>query len=282
MRKIALILAAAVLLAAALTACARRRNEPEADAAQTTQDEPKPEEEGQNGGTGAAQTEAAELSFASFDGGGPEYSVEIGDTDLISCERGVFYAKPDHDSMPGAGYTVTFTFRGLRPGETEVTVKARSPIAENYDAVYRASVDKELNVTLELLRQRDRWPGQGETAALAITVGDRTYHAVLTDNPTTQALIGEMEHTAASVFFEDNGGFEKVCELPWSFPESSEELTVGPGDVVLYQGDKLCVYYGENTWSLTPVAKIEGVTREELLDAFGDEADALLELVWLD
>ncbi len=187
MRKIALILAAAVLLAAALTACARRRNEPEADAAQTTQDEPKPEEEGQNGGTGAAQTEAAELSFASFDGGGPEYSVEIGDTDLISCERGVFYAKPDHDSMP-----------------------------------------------------------------------------------------------AASAFFEDNGGFEKVCELPWSLPESSEELTVGPGDVVLYQGDKLCVYYGENTWSLTPVAKIEGVTREELLDAFGDEADARLELVWLD
>ncbi len=98
---------------------------------------------------------SAELSFESFDGGGPEYTVAIDDPGVLSVTRSVRYAKADHAFMTGAGYTVTFTFAGLAPGATGLVVSARSPIAENFDASYRATVDEDRKVTLEPVRQED-------------------------------------------------------------------------------------------------------------------------------
>ena len=56
----------------------------------------------------------------------------------------------------------------------------------------------------------------------------------------------------------------------WSLPRNDESITTEPGDVILYQGDQITVYYDENTWNFTRLAKIGSVTREELLEAFGE------------
>lgn len=90
----------------------------------------------------------AKLEFHSFDGGGPEYSVEIEDSSVVKYERANKYNKPNHAEMEGSGYTVTFTFTGLKPGATTATVKARSPIGENFDTVYEIIVDKSLKVSV--------------------------------------------------------------------------------------------------------------------------------------
>ena len=66
-----------------------------------------------------------------------------------------------------------------------------------------------------------------------------------------------------------NGNFEKVGDLPWELPRNDETITTGPGDVILYQGDQITIYYDENTWDFTRLARIEDVSREELLEAFG-------------
>ena len=97
--------------------------------------------------------EQAMLSFHSFDGGGPRYSIEL-DSDIVSYESKKEYDKPDHKRMRGAGYDVIFTFTGLKTGETVVTVKKRSPIheRENEDRKYRLKVDKDLNVTIEPIK----------------------------------------------------------------------------------------------------------------------------------
>ena len=101
------------------------------------------------------ENKAAELHFESFDGGGPSFEVLIADAGIVRCSRSVHYSKPDHEEMTGAGYTVTLRFTGLAPGETELTVQARSPIAENSDMRYLARVDSALNVELEFLDERD-------------------------------------------------------------------------------------------------------------------------------
>lgn len=101
------------------------------------------------------EIKAAELHFESFDGGGPSFAVLIADEGIVRCSRSVHYSKPDHEEMTGAGFTVTLRFTALAPGETELTVQARSPIAENCDMRYRARVDADMNVTLEFLDERD-------------------------------------------------------------------------------------------------------------------------------
>ena len=89
------------------------------------------------------------VSFDSFDGGGPEFSIRIEDPDIVSCVRTKKYDREDHDEMTGAGFKITFTFTGLKAGETTATISARSPIADNYDAVYAVRVDDALNISLE-------------------------------------------------------------------------------------------------------------------------------------
>ena len=75
----------------------------------------------------------------------------------------------------------------------------------------------------------------------------------------------------------DYGHFEKVGALPWTLPRNDTSITTEPGDVILYQGDQITVYYDKNTWSFTKLAKIGNVSREDLLNVFG-EGDVTVEL----
>ena len=68
------------------------------------------------------------------------------------------------------------------------------------------------------------------------------------------------------------GGFEQVGPLPWNLPESNEQITTSPGDIMLYQGDQITIFTGSNSWAYTPLGSIEGTTSELLLEAFGGNA----------
>lgn len=95
------------------------------------------------------------LTFDSFDGGGPSYSVRVADPSVVTFDQTKHYHKANHDEMTGAGFTVNITFFGLKPGKTTATVECRSPIADNFDAVYEVSVDEALGVTLTELEHND-------------------------------------------------------------------------------------------------------------------------------
>lgn len=51
--------------------------------------------------------------------------------------------------------------------------------------------------------------------------------------------------------------------------ENNEQITTGPGDIILYLGDSLVIYYDTNSWNFTRIGKINDVTKEELLAAMG-------------
>lgn len=68
----------------------------------------------------------------------------------------------------------------------------------------------------------------------------------------------------------DYGSFEKVGNLPWKLPTNDEEITTEPGDLILYQGDKITVYYDENTWNFTKLGRLNA-TSEEIKEVFGDK-----------
>lgn len=90
------------------------------------------------------------------------------------------------------------------------------------------------------------------------------------DNGSAEALLALLEEGDITVSAHDYGNFEKVGELPTSLPTNDERITTSPGDVILYQGNQLTVYYDENTWSFTRLGRIEGVSAEELRAVLGD------------
>lgn len=57
--------------------------------------------------------------------------------------------------IDGAGYTVIFTFTGLKQGKTKMTIQERSPITDNTDTVYNVTVADDLCVTLTKMTTND-------------------------------------------------------------------------------------------------------------------------------
>ena len=214
----------------------------------------------------------ATLTFDSFDGGGPEFDIEL-DSDIVTCTRRKEYFDANHDELDGAAFRITYSFTGVTPGETAMTVKERSPIAGNYDHTYSVKVDEKLNVSIEKLETID-WDEAANAIrpvpTLVISANGRVFYGDLEDNPSAQAFIEKLSHEAIEVELHDYGHFEKVGSLPWSLPRTDETITTRPGDVILYQGNQITIYYDQNTWDFTRLARIGDATKDALLEAFGD------------
>ncbi|MGI6263942.1 MAG: cyclophilin-like fold protein [Acutalibacteraceae bacterium] len=119
------------------------------------------------------------------------------------------------------------------------------------------------------------------TPVLVIEANGNRFYATLENNSSAGALIDKLNAGALTVDLHDYGHFEKVGALPWELPRNDERITTAPGDVILYQGDQITVYYDENTWDFTRLAHIGNATREQLLDALGDgDVRATFSLEW--
>ena len=60
--------------------------------------------------------------------------------------------------------------------------------------------------------------------------------------------------------FLDYGNFEKVGDLGITLPRNDETITTKEGDLILYLGNKLCLYYNQNTWDFTKLGHIKDTT----------------------
>ena len=116
---------------------------------------------------------------------------------------------------------------------------------------------------------------------LVVDIGSKRFYANLEDNASAEAFVEKLSPAAITVEMQDYGNFEKVGTLPWELPRTDEQITTIPGDIILYQGNQITLYYDENTWNFTKLANIEGVTKEELLRVLGDgTVEATLSLEW--
>ena len=113
-----------------------------------------------------------------------------------------------------------------------------------------------------------------ESNTLKLTVNGETFTATLVDNSSTEAL---KEHLAKQgeleIRMDDYGNMEKVGSLGFSLPRTDRSMTTSAGDIVLYQGNSIVIFYGSNSWSYTPLGKVDGVsTREEMLKLLGTDS----------
>ena len=67
----------------------------------------------------------------------------------------------------------------------------------------------------------------------------------------------------------DYGGFEKNGKLPSPLPRNDEQITMQPCDIILYSGQTFVLAYDINSWSLTRLGKIEGISKDELKKLLG-------------
>lgn len=97
-----------------------------------------------------------------------------------------------------------------------------------------------------------------------ITIDDRTESVTLVNNNATQALIAKLQQAPVTVTLNSSGGFEIWGALGFSLPTDNEQIEARPGDIVLYSGSNICIFYGTNSWSYTRLGKIDNLSVNEL------------------
>ena len=97
-----------------------------------------------------------------------------------------------------------------------------------------------------------------------ITIDGKTQSVTLADNAATRTLVEKLQQAPVTVTLNSSGGFEIWGALGFSLPTSNEQTTAQAGDVILYNGSNICLFYGSNSWSYTRLGKIDGLSEREL------------------
>ena len=113
---------------------------------------------------------------------------------------------------------------------------------------------------------------QGEnmdTTIIQLDVNGRTLQATLENNSSAEAFTALLEDGPLTVTMNDYASMEKVGPLGTSLPRNDTQTTTSSGDLILYQGNQIVLYYDTNSWSFTRLGHVENVGAEELRAILG-------------
>ncbi len=104
---------------------------------------------------------------------------------------------------------------------------------------------------------------------LGITVAGKTITADFEDNSSATAFAEKLSGGPITVSMSDYGNFEKVGSLGFNLPRNDTSIHTVPGDVILYQGNQITIYYDTNSWTFTRLAHIPGATTDSMKSFLG-------------
>ena len=102
---------------------------------------------------------------------------------------------------------------------------------------------------------------------MTLQIGNNTFTATLENNDAVDVLVDMMREEPVVIQMSDYSGFEKVGSLGTSLPASNKQTTTQSGDIVLYNGNQIVIFYGSNSWSYTRLGRIDDLSGWE--DALG-------------
>jgi len=102
-----------------------------------------------------------------------------------------------------------------------------------------------------------------------IVVGETTFMADFADNSSADAFRELLVQGDLTINMSDYGSFEKVGSIGQRLPREDTQISTTTGDVILYQGNQIVIFYGTNNWSYSRLGKIQNATKDDLLTAFG-------------
>ncbi len=96
-----------------------------------------------------------------------------------------------------------------------------------------------------------------------ITIDGQTESVTLADTKAAEELMEALKQGNITVTLNDND-FEIWGALGRTLTQSDEQVEAQPGDIVLYNGSYICIFYSSNSWSYTRLGKIDGLTEQGL------------------
>ena len=109
-----------------------------------------------------------------------------------------------------------------------------------------------------------------EDEEMQLKIRESTVNVEWEDNASVDALAELASAEPITVQMSMYGGFEQVGSLGTSLPRDDVQTTTSAGDIVLYSGNQIVVFYGSNSWAYTRLGKITGLSAGELKELLGN------------
>lgn len=152
-------------------------------------------------------------------------------------------------------------------GQPEVEVQGSMetgefmPVQENTE-----QVQNEQLISSELEEENSLETGEMN---ILMKIDDETVAVEWEDNESVSALAELLREQPLSIQMSMYGDFEQVGSLGTSLPREDEQTTTQAGDIVLYSGSQIVVFYGSNSWAYTRLGRITDKSTEELVELLG-------------
>ena len=107
------------------------------------------------------------------------------------------------------------------------------------------------------------------STALQMSVGNTSVEVEWESNESVEALKRLCMDGPLTIQMSMYGGFEQVGPIGQSLPANDTQTTTQAGDIVLYSGNQVVVFYGSNSWAYTKLGHIAGKSDQELTQLLG-------------
>ena len=156
-----------------------------------------------------------------------------------------------------------------------------SPITENINVTTETNSTKTGDATETSIQEKEtdtealeqeKVNSQGKEEIIdmiKIKVNNSILEVQLEDNEATKSLVEKLKNGDITVNANEYGGFEKVGNLGFSLPRNDTNINTSAGDIVLYQGNQISLFYNSSSWSYTKLGKVQNVSARELKNILG-------------
>ena len=149
------------------------------------------------------------------------------------------------------------------------TTAAAQTVAASKETAETTAEETAVTAISETATQTEETTTVTEAArSMTLKIGNKTVDVTWEDN----ASVEELKKLAASgltIKMSKYGGFEQVGSIGHRITSADKQTKTAPGDIVLYTGNKLVIFYGSNSWEYTRLGKIN-LTEKELKDLLGN------------
>ena len=104
---------------------------------------------------------------------------------------------------------------------------------------------------------------------MQMMIGETPVTVAWEDNASVEAL-KTLAVEGLTIEMSMYGGFEQVGSIGQSLPRDDRQTTTTSGDIVLYSGNQLVVFYGSNSWAYTRLGHITDQTPAQMKALLGN------------
>lgn len=175
----------------------------------------------------------------------PDYDQII----LIYCRSGN-RSKQAAEKLTAMGYTNIYEFGGINTWTGEI-------VTETPDAGNSKENETEAQEKKE------------EKQVMKLVIGETQVPVTWEENESVNALMELADKAPLTIQMSMYGGFEQVGNIGQSIVRDDQQMTTGAGDIVLYSGDQIVVFYGSNSWAYTRLGHVD-LSQEEMEALLGN------------